>query len=107
MQLDGLNTETDLDFNQPLDAALQQAVWRYEETLKDLRGGAESLIRRLQDAIEQCDLALRGEAFAINSCGLVQGLGTEIDRGCAALAIRGEQLRTLLYLRRQPAESKR
>lgn len=107
MKIGELETETDLDFNSPIDAAIQCAAWRYEEQLKDIRSRAESLIRTLQDVLEHCDRGLQGEAFSINSCGVIQSAGPGLDRECAGLAQRNEELRTLLALRRQAAEAGR
>lgn len=77
---------------------LARLVEDHERKLQSLKYECECLIRKLERTMQECDTALAGKPFSINSLGVIQGNGLDIDRHCAELQLLSNAIGNLRFV---------
>ena len=81
-----------IDFANPLHANLYTAAYTYQRIAKSLKERCQRAIDELTFTMQQCDEMQKGEACLVNSCGVLQGLGLQIDMDCATVRMAYDHL---------------
>ena len=78
--------------------ALSRIVDQHEQKLRSLKYDCECLIRKLERTMKECEDALAGKPHSINSLGVIQGNGLDIDRQCAEIRILSDAIGNMRYV---------
>jgi uncharacterized protein (DUF1810 family) len=81
-----------------LESAAVNVARHREQALKSLRKRAEYLHDRMARLMGECDKALAGESYAINSLGEVGSAGLDIDLACGRVRHVEETVNLLKWL---------
>ena len=78
--------------------ALANLIQQHEQKLQSLHYDCECLIRKLERTMKECEDALAGKPYSINSLGVIQGNGLDIDRRCAEIQILSDAIGNMRFV---------
>ena len=80
-----------------LDQLLAYAQRQHDQLLADIKRHAERVQKDMERTIKQVELAQGGEPFSINSLGEIQGSGDDLNRACALLRQKSDEIAMWQY----------
>ena len=78
--------------------ALANLGRQHDQKLQSLHYDCECLIRKLERTMKECEDALAGKPYSINSLGVIQGNGLDIDRRCAEIQILSDAIGNMRFV---------
>ena len=80
-----------------MEQMLATAKRQHDQLLADIKKYAEWVQDDMARTIEQAELAQAGKPYAINDLGVIQGAGDDLNRACALLRQKSEEIAMWKY----------